>query len=57
MSEYEIIVEASMDDYVLKFDVSIFDNELKKLKYNFVMFYVLWDGYLKVFMLCWMFYA
>ena len=57
VSEHEIIAEAPTDDHVLKLDASIFDNELKKSKYNFVMFYAPWDGHSKAFMPRWMSYA
>jgi len=57
VSEHEIIAEALSDDHVLKLDAKIFDNEIKKSKYNFVMFYAPWDGHSKSFMPQWISYA
>ena len=44
MKDSEIILEARNDDHVLKLDAKAFE-AIKRVKYNFVMFYAPWDGH------------
>ena len=53
MKDSEIILEARNDDHVLKLDAKAFDKAIKRVKYNFVMFYAPWDGHSKAFMPRW----
>ena len=53
VKDSEIILEARNDDHVLKLDAKAFDKAIKRVKYNFVMFYAPWDGHSKAFMPRW----
>ena len=57
VSEQEVIASALTDEHVVKLDAKAFDGELKKSRYNFVMFYAPWDGHSKAFMPRWLSYA
>jgi len=57
VSDTEVILEAQNDDHVLKLDAKTFDAAIKRVKYNFVMFYAPWDGHSKAFMPRWISYA
>ena len=55
--DQEVIAEALTDEHVVKLDAKAFDGEIKKSRYNFVMFYAPWDGHSKAFMPRWLSYA
>ena len=57
VKDSEVILEARNDDHVLKLDAKAFDKAIKRVKYNFVMFYAPWDGHSKAFMPRWISYA